>query len=136
MNDSLFLIFLTLFILKKVSFASMDALPEMPKPEMASHIGASNDQSKASNANYLSINPGDEILFILNDNKTDLIQYLNLTNTSGFSLAYKIKITSPDKFRVKPGSGIIEPSQSLQILINFLKGMLLFSWITNELYWL
>lgn len=96
----------------------------MPRPESASNIGATIDQSKSSNNTYLTINPGDEILFILNDNKTDLIQYLNLTNTSGFSLAYKIKITSPDKFRVKPGCGIIEPWQSLQVLINFLKGMI------------
>jgi hypothetical protein len=37
----------------------------------------------------------------------------------------KIKITSPDKFRVKPGTGIINPSTSAQIMISFLKGKLL-----------
>ena len=33
----------------------------------------------------------------------------------------KIKITSPDKFRVKPGTGILQPDNSVQIMINFLK---------------
>ena len=33
----------------------------------------------------------------------------------------KIKITSPDKFRVKPGTGIIEKSGTVQITINYLK---------------
>jgi biopolymer transport protein ExbD len=34
----------------------------------------------------------------------------------------KIKITSPDKFRVKPGTGIINPASTAQITISFLKG--------------
>ena len=66
--------------------------------------------------------PGDELVFQVGDGKSDITQHIKLTNTSGVLLAYKIKITSPDKFRVKPGTGIIETSSCAQIMINYLKG--------------
>jgi hypothetical protein len=69
----------------------------------------------------LTIDPGDELMFNVTDGKADITQYIKLTNTAGLTLAYKIKITSPDKFRVKPGTGIIEKAGTVQIMINYLK---------------
>ncbi len=58
----------------------------------------------------------------MSDSKaTDVTRHIKLTNSGQGILAYKIKITSPDKFRVKPGTGILEPGASVQITINFLK---------------
>ncbi len=81
--------------------------------------------------------------FHLNEKPVDICQTIQLTNVSESNLAYKvfklimkyylryinvsymknkkIKITSPDKFRVKPGTGVIEKSSSVQIMINYLK---------------
>lgn len=70
---------------------------------------------------FLNISPGDELIFNVTDGKQDITQFIKLTNTSDKHLAYKIKITSPDKFRVKPGTGIIPTSSNAQIMINFLK---------------
>ncbi|CAF0743056.1 unnamed protein product [Brachionus calyciflorus] len=73
------------------------------------------------NSSLLSICPGDELTFNIDDGKTDIIQYIKLINNTEFNLAYKIKITSPDKFRVKPGTGLISGSGTAQIMVNFLK---------------
>ena len=47
---------------------------------------------------------------------------MNLAQCIYYLIKIKIKITSPDKFRVKPGTGIITPTSTVQIMINFLKG--------------
>ncbi|RNA36025.1 Motile sperm domain-containing 2, partial [Brachionus plicatilis] len=82
------------------------------------------DESNSSNFfnnSLISISPGEEIEFNECDGKNDIIQHIQLKNNSKSSLAYKIKITSPDKFRVKPGTGIIPNSGSVQVMVNFLK---------------
>jgi len=83
----------------------------------------SDEQSSANvlTTPLLTINPGDELVFNVTDSKQDITRFIKLTNTSDSYLAYKIKITSPDKFRVKPGTGIIPTSSNAQIMINFLK---------------
>lgn len=83
----------------------------------------SNDQTVENilTTPLLTISPGDELLFNVTDCKQDITQFIKLTNTSDGYLAYKIKITSPDKFRVKPGTGIIPTAANAQIMINFLK---------------
>ena len=63
-------------------------------------------------------------MFNVTDATSDITQFLRLANNSASYLAYKIKITSPDKFRVKPGTGVIESGGNAQIMINYLKGLL------------
>jgi hypothetical protein len=63
-------------------------------------------------------------MFEITEGKADISGNIKLTNNSTGPIAYKIKITSPDKFRVKPGTGIIKKESSAQIVINFLKGKL------------
>jgi hypothetical protein len=60
-------------------------------------------------------------VFEVVESKTDIVRQIKLKNAGEGTLAYKIKITSPDKFRVKPGTGLIEAGASVQITINFLK---------------
>ncbi len=69
----------------------------------------------------LTISPGDELSFDVTDAKMDITGFIKLTNNSEGFIAYKIKITSPDKFRVKPGTGIIPVGANASIMINFLK---------------
>ena len=82
----------------------------------------SNEINEVQHPNSLTIEPREELKFSIEDgNKNDITQHIKLTNPTDTVLAYKIKITSPDKFRVKPGTGLIEPSGSVQITVNFLK---------------
>ncbi len=55
---------------------------------------------------------------------TDCIQTLTLTNVGGKILTFKIKTTSPDKFRVKPGCSLLHPGASATISVYLLKSTL------------
>ena len=72
------------------------------------------------------ITPHDLIAFNLKESKP-ASQFLTLRNNQGLPIAYKIKITSPHKFRVKPPVGIVKPQSETTIKINLSKGNLLLS---------
>ena len=63
------------------------------------------------------ITPHDLIAFNLKESKP-ASQYLTLRNNQGVPIAYKIKITSPHKFRVKPPVGIFKAQREMNIKIN------------------
>jgi len=52
----------------------------------------------------------------------DCIQTLTLTNMGDKILTFKIKTTSPDKFRVKPGCSLLHPGATATISVYLLKG--------------
>jgi hypothetical protein len=52
----------------------------------------------------------------------DCIQTLTLTNVGDKILTFKIKTTSPDKFRVKPGCSLLHPGETATITVYLLKG--------------
>ena len=52
----------------------------------------------------------------------DCIQTLTLTNMGDKILTFKIKTTSPDKFRVKPGCSLLHPGASATVSVYLLKG--------------
>lgn len=72
--------------------------------------------------------PHDELIFERGDSSSstvnDCIQTLVLTNTGSKILTFKIKTTSPDKFRVKPGCSLLHPGASATISVYLLKGFL------------
>ncbi|CAM4800151.1 unnamed protein product [Rotaria magnacalcarata] len=73
----------------------------------------------------LSIRPYNEMIFDRLDPSSngtaDCIQTLSLTNVGDRILTFKIKTTSPDKFRVKPGCSILHPGASATISVYLLK---------------
>jgi len=52
---------------------------------------------------------------------TDSIQTLTLINVGDKVLTFKIKTTSPDKFRVKPGCSLLLPGGSASVYVYLLK---------------
>ena len=70
--------------------------------------------------------PYDELIFERADPpasaSTDSIQTLILTNTGDKILTFKIKTTSPEKFRVKPGCSLLHPGASATVSVYLLKG--------------
>ncbi|CAF5151323.1 unnamed protein product, partial [Rotaria sp. Silwood1] len=73
----------------------------------------------------LGIRPHDEMIFERTDSSshgtTDCIQTLQLTNVGDKILTFKIKTTSPDKFRVKPGCSLLHPGATATISVYLLK---------------
>jgi hypothetical protein len=73
----------------------------------------------------LAIRPHDEMIFERSDSSlqgtTDCIQTLTLTNMGDKILTFKIKTTSPDKFRVKPGCSLLHPGASTTVSVYLLK---------------
>lgn len=63
----------------------------------------------------------------------DCIQTLTLTNVGDKILTFKIKTTSPDKFRVKPGCSLLHPGASATISVYLLKGLLNDLFLFNEI---
>lgn len=77
-------------------------------------------------ASHSFVRPHDELIFERPDSPTqattDCIQTLTLTNAGSKILTFKIKTTSPDKFRVKPGCSLLHPGASATISVYLLKG--------------
>ncbi|CAF1295579.1 unnamed protein product [Adineta steineri] len=73
----------------------------------------------------LAIRPYDEMFFERLDapphGTNDCIQTLILTNMGDKILTFKIKTTSPDKFRVKPGCSLLYPGETATITVYLLK---------------
>ncbi|CAF4050655.1 unnamed protein product [Rotaria sp. Silwood2] len=73
----------------------------------------------------LGIRPYDEMIFERADSSshgtTDCVQTLQLTNVGDKILTFKIKTTSPDKFRVKPGCSLLHPGATTTISVYLLK---------------
>merc|ERR1712130_208915 len=65
----------------------------------------------------LHLNPAQEVVFSTSP-VGDLTGKVCLTNTSGKPLGYKIKTTSPEKYRVRPSTGCISPGQSVTVEIH------------------
>ena len=53
-------------------------------------ISYEKSENKTFTSPLLSIIPGDEIIFNVGDAKTDVFQYISITNTSEAPLAYKV----------------------------------------------
>uniref|UniRef100_UPI00358E06CD motile sperm domain-containing protein 2 isoform X1 n=1 Tax=Myxine glutinosa TaxID=7769 RepID=UPI00358E06CD len=69
----------------------------------------------------LTIRPAEELQFGLHRTKETKCAIV-LSNTSTLPVAFKVKTTSPEKYRVKPSSGCIDSSQTVDILLTLLSG--------------
>lgn len=68
--------------------------------------------------------PYDELTFERTDgtSNSNAVQTLTLTNVGDKLLTFKIKTTSPEKFRVKPGCSLLHSGASINISVSLLKG--------------
>ncbi|XP_059168080.1 motile sperm domain-containing protein 2-like isoform X3 [Physella acuta] len=65
---------------------------------------------------FLTISPADELAFQVADNG-ESFDIITLTNTLPTQVAFKVKTTAPEKFRVRPSSGIIRPDKTEEIYV-------------------
>ena len=65
----------------------------------------------------LRLTPAEEVIFQPGGSGQDLIARVNVANATGKAVAFKIKTTSPEKFRVRPSMACLGPNGTLQIEI-------------------
>ncbi|XP_078683165.1 motile sperm domain-containing protein 2-like isoform X1 [Branchiostoma floridae x Branchiostoma belcheri] len=71
-------------------------------------------ETTAHQGQLLKICPGDMLEFV-NAEGAEVQQVLTLTNTTAGTVAFKVKTTSPEKYRVRPSSGPIAPGVSVDV---------------------
>jgi len=84
---------------------------------LSSNSGGGSSGGGPQGVDLLHLNPAQEVVFSTSP-LGDLTGKVCLTNTSGKPLGYKIKTTSPEKYRVRPSTGSISPGQSVTVEIH------------------
>lgn len=97
---------------KSVTFAEVNP---SPSEESLSSLTSQGSPSKPTNTDsILRLVPSDEVLFSPSP-AGDLISRVQVVSLSPRVTGYKIKTTSPEKYRVRPSSGILTPGGSANI---------------------
>ncbi|XP_073252756.1 motile sperm domain-containing protein 2-like [Porites lutea] len=65
----------------------------------------------------LLITPPEELVFIGTTSTGEILQSLSLANNTVSSVAFKVKTTSPESYRVRPSSGVIPASSSAEVSV-------------------
>uniref|UniRef100_A0A1B6CK24 MSP domain-containing protein n=1 Tax=Clastoptera arizonana TaxID=38151 RepID=A0A1B6CK24_9HEMI len=99
---------------KKVHFADGSPMVETTGP-----FGDTSVEDTSSSK--LKVSPPEAVVF-LNDGN-DMSGFITLCNSSEEAMAFKIKTTAPEKFRVKPSYGIITPKDSAIINVVLQQGL-------------
>jgi len=71
----------------------------------------------------LVISPLDTLSFtVMQSNIESVPQTIRMTNTRDTPIAYKVKTTAPEHYRVKPTVGVIEPGKSVEVSVQLTPG--------------
>ncbi|KAK4004350.1 motile sperm domain-containing protein 2 [Daphnia magna] len=99
---------------KKVHFAEGTTSNETTSTDSSESV------KKPVPGQYLQLAPAEEIVFRREDGETTGTLVMN--NAANCNVAYKIKTTSPDKYRVRPSAGIICTGASLNVTVHIQSG--------------
>ncbi|XP_063702878.1 motile sperm domain-containing protein 2-like [Culicoides brevitarsis] len=112
---------------KKVHFAPQSHTIEDSSPsDVTSHsLNSSSAMDKSQNVNnqdshLLRVTPSEAIIF--NKVENELYGQVQLTNIDPHPVTYKIKTTAPEKFRVRPSSGVLTKGGTQTINVFFNQG--------------
>ncbi|KAK0064679.1 motile sperm domain-containing protein 2 [Biomphalaria pfeifferi] len=64
----------------------------------------------------LTVSPAEELVFQVGDGG-DSFDMISLTNSLPVPVAFKVKTTAPEKFRVRPSAGIIKPDKKEEVYV-------------------
>ncbi|XP_078324261.1 motile sperm domain-containing protein 2-like isoform X2 [Crassostrea virginica] len=65
----------------------------------------------------LTISPAEELKFVTDEDGKDAHDVIYLKNTLPYPIAYKVKTTSPEKYKVRPSSGIVKPGSTEKVYV-------------------
>ncbi|KAK3100204.1 hypothetical protein FSP39_016243 [Pinctada imbricata] len=70
----------------------------------------------------LTICPADELVFTSDEQGKDAHNTISLKNTLPYQIAFKVKTTSPEKYKVRPSSGIVKPGSTADVYVHLHQG--------------
>ena len=76
---------------------------------------------KTKKKQVLEIDPQSVLTFAVDPFTSSVVTHIKLRNPSRWRLCFKIKTTSPKQFTVKPNSGVLDPSDGVQIVVTLLQ---------------
>ena len=100
---------------KTVTFAMVQS----PSADSVASLGSSNSVAQGNinnNQDILLISPAQEVIFS-SSSTGELSAKIQIQNISSKALGYKIKTTSPEKYRVRPSTGSLGPGSQATIEI-------------------
>jgi len=106
---------------KKVTFAMVQSPSQDSVASIGSSLSINNNNNNTDNstgAGILAISPSHEVLFAPSAATGDLTAKLQIQNVSQKPVGYKIKTTSPEKYRVRPSTGSLGPGLSASVEIH------------------
>lgn len=80
----------------------------------------SNSKFENADGEMLQINPQNNIAFVKSGN--ELVGHVEIVNIQLEPVTYKIKTTAPEKFRVRPSTGVLSPKASVTINVVLQQG--------------
>lgn len=71
----------------------------------------------------LHITPAESLEFVVMDFQKETLDIINLKNITEQVITYKVKTTAPEKYRVRPSTGLIQPGASVDVNVYLPPGM-------------
>ncbi|KAL1456872.1 hypothetical protein WDU94_001562 [Cyamophila willieti] len=108
---------------KRVHF--MDGSPGDMRSNASSSLcseDSTGNQFIVTSVTQLRISPSECVLF-KKEKSGDIVGQICIANKNSQSVAFKIKTTSPEKFRVRPGSGVLSPDDKLTVCVSVQEGV-------------
>ncbi|KAI5735721.1 hypothetical protein M8J77_021856 [Diaphorina citri] len=106
---------------KRVHF--MDGSPDDVKSNVwGSSVFSDDNQSIVTSVTKLRISPADFVLF-KKEKGGEIVGTISIANNNTRNVAFKIKTTSPEKFRVRPGSGVLAAEDKANICVSLQEGV-------------
>jgi len=80
-------------------------------------------QRETFQGDHLNITPADSLEFVVMDFQKETLDIINLKNTTEEVVTYKVKTTAPEKYRVRPSTGLIQPGAAIDVNVYLPPGM-------------
>lgn len=84
--------------------------------------GRENREDNSFRGRLLTVSPAEELVFVMEEGAKESSDAIVLKNTLPYSIAFKVKTTSPEKYRVRPSSGKIKAGSQVEVVINLQQG--------------
>lgn len=65
----------------------------------------------------LTISPADQLTFVAELGGREVYDVITLTNTLVYPIAFKVKTTAPEKYRVRPSTGVVKPGEAFEVYV-------------------
>ncbi|XP_076446615.1 motile sperm domain-containing protein 2-like [Babylonia areolata] len=95
-----------------------NAANRMTSPRPGRHnSNSSASEGSSYSGRLLTISPAEELCFVMDEQTKEAFDIITLSNTLMYPIAFKVKTTAPEKYRVRPSTGIVKPGDTYEVYI-------------------